>query len=336
MQAEIQVMKVKKILSFDKAGRFFPALILIKYFLRKGRIINYKNPKLFSEKIQWLKVYDCLPIKTQLADKLAVRNWVMKKLQSYPRPLRPAKPVHMSDNIGSISPHPLEEKEELLNEYNEFCNSSKGSDNVLYLKKIYGIYEKYEDIDFSKLPDEYVIKTNHGCNMQLLVIEGAKPDDSDRETFNNYLKVNNAYKSGYEMHYRDIKPFIFTEEYIKNTNELFEYLIFCFNGEPKMILFASEKRTDNVCCTMFDTEWNNLHFNYGGSLHPFEVPKPKNLDKMLEIARILSKDFKFVRVDLHNVDGKIYFGEMTFTPASGYMKFNPRKYDRILGDMLVL
>ena len=262
--------------------------ILWKYFLRKGRIINFKNPKLFSEKIQWLKVYDCLPIKTRLADKLAVRDWV-------------------KDKIG--------EK---------------------YLKKIYGVYEKYEDIDFSKLPDEYVIKTNHGCNMQLLVIEGGKPDALQKDRFNNFLKVNYAYKSGYEMQYRDIKPKIFVEEYIKNTNELFEYLIFCFNGEPKMILFASEKRTDKVCCTMFDTEWNNLHFNYGGHLHEYEVPKPKNFDKMLEIARILSKDFKFVRVDLHNVDGKIYFGEMTFTPASGYMKFNPRKYDRILGDMLVL
>lgn len=262
--------------------------VLIKYLLRKGRIINFKSPKFFSEKIQWLKVYDCLPIKTQLADKIAVRDWVAEK-------------------IGEQ-----------------------------YLKKIYGVYEKYEDIDFSKLPDEYVIKTNHGCNMQLLVIEGGKPDASQKERFNNFLKVNYAYKSGYEMQYRDIKPLIFTEEYIKNTNELFEYLIFCFNGEPKMILFASEKRTDNVCCTMFDTEWNNLHFNYGGSLHQYEVPKPKNFDKMLEIARILSKDFKFVRVDLHNIDGKIYFGEMTFTPASGYMKFNPRKYDRVLGDMLKL
>ncbi len=276
--------------------------ILWKYFLRKGRIINLKNPKLFSEKIQWLKIYDCTPIKTRLADKILVRDWVKEK-------------------IG--------EK---------------------YLKKVYGIYEKYEDIDFSKLPDEYVIKTNHGCNMQLLVIEGGKPDKFQKERFNNFLKINYAFKSGYEMQYKDIKPLIFTEEYIKNFHppcqnssdfsdyrpELFEYLIFCFNGEPKLILFASGKRSDRVYCTMFDTKWNNLHFNYGGYLHENEVPTPENLDKMLEIARILSKDFKFVCVDLHNVDGKIYFGEMTFTPASGYMKFKPRKYDRILGDMLDL
>lgn len=276
--------------------------ILWKYFLRKGRIINLKNPRLFTEKIQWLKIYDCTPIKTRLADKIAVREWVKEK-------------------IG--------EK---------------------YLKKLYGIYEKYEDIDFSKLPEEFVIKTNHGCNMQLLVIEGGKPDKSQKERFNNFLKINYAYKSGYEMQYKDIKPLIFTEEYIKNFHplyqnssdfsdyrpELFEYLIFCFNGEPKLILFASGKRTDKICCTMFDTQWNNLHFNYGGYLHEDPVPVPKNFDKMLDIARTLSKDFKFVRVDLHNVEGKIYFGEMTFTPASGYMKFRPRKYDRILGGMLDL
>lgn len=301
--------------------------ILWKYFLRKGRIINLKNPRLFTEKIQWLKIYDCTPIKTRLADKIAVREWV------------------------------------------------KGKIGEKYLKKVYGIYEKYEDIDFSKLPEEFVIKTNHGCNMQLLVIEGGKPDKSQKVRFNNFLKVNYAYKSGYEMQYKDIKPLIFTEEYIKNTNnyfyplqqfslgfqehrqslrspfyplcqnssdfsdyrpELFEYLIFCFNGEPKLILFASGKRTDKICCTMFDTQWNNLHFNYGGYLHENPVPVPKNFDKMLDIARTLSKDFKFVRVDLHNVDGKIYFGEMTFTPASGYMKFRPREYDRILGGMLDL
>lgn len=276
--------------------------ILWKYFLRKGRIINLKNPRLFTEKIQWLKIYDCTPIKTRLADKIAVREWV------------------------------------------------KGKIGEKYLKKVYGIYEKYEDINFSKLPKEYVIKTNHGCNMQLLVIEGGKPDKSQKERFNNFLKINYAYKSGYEMQYKDIKPLIFTEEYIKNFHplcqnssdfsdyrpELFEYLIFCFNGEPKLILFASGKRTDKICCTMFDTQWNNLHFNYGGYLHEAPVPVPENFDKMLDIARTLSKDFKFVRVDLHNVEGKIYFGEMTFTPASGYMKFCPRKYDRILGGMLDL
>lgn len=262
--------------------------IFWKYFLRKGRFINFKNPKLFTEKIQWLKVYDCTPIKTRLADKILVRDWV-------------------KEQIG--------EK---------------------YLKKVIGIYEKYEDINFKGFPFEFVIKTNHGCKMQVLVIEGGVPQPSFKKQFNDYLKVNYAYKSGYEMQYENIKPLIFVEEYLKNTNELFEYLIFCFNGEPKLILFSSGKRTDSICCTMFDTEWNNLHFNYGGKLHEEDVPCPKNLDEMLDVARKLSKDFKFVRVDLHNVDGKIYFGEMTFTPASGYMKFSRRKYDRILGDMLDL
>ena len=262
--------------------------IFWKYFFRKGRFINFNNPKLFTEKIQWLKVYDCTPIKTQLADKILVRDWI---------------------------------KEQIGEEY---------------LKKIYGVYEKYEDIDFKKLPQEYVIKTNHGCKMQRLVIEGAIPEENYPEIFNNYLKTNYAYKSGYEMQYDKIKPLIFVEEYIKNTNELFEYLFFCFNGEPKLILFASGKRTSNICCTMFDTNWNNLHFNYGGNLHTETIPPPQNFDKMLEIARKLSKDFKFVRVDLHNINGKIYFGEMTFTPASGYMKFSNPKYNRILGDMLDL
>lgn len=262
--------------------------IFWKYFFRKGRFINFNNPKLFTEKIQWLKVYDCIPLKTTLSDKILVRDWIKNK-------------------IG--------EK---------------------YLKRIYGIYEKYEDIDFSILPKEYVIKTNHGSKMQIMIIEGGIPIPPLKGIFNNYLKINYAYKSGYEMQYKNIKPLIFIEEYIKNTNELFEYLIFCFNGIPKLILFSSGKRNKIPECTMFDTKWNNLGFNYGGRLHKNPPNPPDNLDEMLEIAAYLSKGFKFVRVDLHNINGKIYFGEMTFTPASGYMKFSKKKYDRILGQMFEL
>lgn len=260
-----------------------------QYFWKMHRFLDIENPKLFTEKIQWLKLYDCSAIKTRLADKLLVREWVKEK-------------------IGGQ-----------------------------YLKKIYSVYNSFEEIDFSKLPREYAIKANHGCNMQLLVIEGGKPDlEKDAKRFDRLLNTNHAYKSRYELHYKDIQPKLFTEEYLKNTNELFEYLFFCFNGEPKYILFASGKRSKEIECTMFDTHWNNCHFNYGGKLHTEEIPKPENFDKMLDIARILSKDFKFVRVDLHNVNGKIYFGEMTFTPAGGFMKFIPKKYDLILGDMLNL
>lgn len=260
-----------------------------QYFWKMHRVLNIKNPRLFTEKIQWLKLYDCTPIKTILADKLLVREWVKEK-------------------IGSK-----------------------------YLKKIYGTYNSFDEIDFSSLPKEYVIKANHGCNMQLLVIEGGKPDMiKDARRFDRFLHTNHAYKSRFELHYKDIKPKLFTEEYLKNTNELFEYLFFCFNGEPEFVLFASGKRSDRIECTMFDKNWKNCHFNYGEKLHREEIPKPENFDEMLSIARKLSADFKFVHVDLHNINGRIYFGEMTFTPAGGFMKFNPRKYDRILGDMLNL
>lgn len=269
-------------------GKELKHKVFWKYFFRKGRFINFESPKLFTEKIQWLKVYDCTPEKTILADKIAVRNWI-------------------EEQIG---------KE--------------------YLKKIYGVYEKWEDIDFSKLPKEFVLKTNHGSKMQQIFLNHPIRRLKFKNQFNEYLNINYAFKSGYEMQYNDIKPVIFAEEYLQNTDELFEYLIFCFNGEPKLILFASGKNKKVPECTMFDTEWNNLDFNYGGRLHIEKIPCPKNFDKMLEIARKLSKDFKFVRVDLHNIDGKIYFGEMTFTPASGYMKFSKPKYDRILGDMLDL
>lgn len=262
--------------------------LIWKYFLRKGRFINFNKPKLFSEKIQWLKLYDCTSIKTILSDKITVREWV---------------------------------KEQIGEEY---------------LKKVYAIYDKYEDIDFSKLPKKFVLKTNHGSKMQMIFLDNNIDYLQYKKQFDNYLKINYAYKSGYELQYDKIEPKIFAEEFISNLNELFEYMFFCFNGEPKLIMFASGKMSKCIKATMYDTNWNNLHFNYGGHLHKIGVGKPKNFDKMLEIARILSKDFKFVRVDLHNINGKIYFGEMTFTPASGYMKFSNCKWDKIMGDMLEL
>lgn len=261
----------------------------LKYFMKFKRLPDLKSPKLFTEKIQWVKLNDNLPIKTILADKILVRNWV-------------------ADKIGKK-----------------------------YLKKVFGIYNSFEEIDFSILPREYVIKANHGCNMQLLVIEGGKFDyEKTKNIFNNYLKTNYAYTCGFELQYKNIKPLLFTEEYIKNTNELFEYLFFCFNGKPEYVLFSSNKRTTDIHSTMFDMSWNNLHFNYGGTLHKNDVPKPENFEKMIEIATILSEGFKFVRVDLHNINGEIYFGEMTFTPSSGYMKFSPNKYDHILGEQIIL
>ena len=262
--------------------------IFWKYFFRKGRFINFKNPKLFTEKIQWLKVYDCLPIKTTLADKLAVRDWV-------------------KDKIGEE-----------------------------YLKQIYAVASCYEDINFREMQKEFVIKTNHGCNMQKMIIEGAVAFPSLKTIFNNFLNINYAYKSGYEMQYDKIPPKIFVEEYIKNTNELFEYLFFCFNGEPKFVMFSSDKRTDKIKSTMFDMEWNNLGFNYGNYLHNEPVECPKNFDKMVDIARILSKDFKFVRVDLHNIDGKIYFGEMTFYHNGGMVAFDPYEMDVEMGKKFVM
>ncbi len=209
--------------------------IFWKYFFRKGRFINFSAPKLFTEKIQWLKVYDCTPQKTVLSDKIAVRDWI---------------------------------KEQIGEEY---------------LKKVYGVYNRYEDIDFSAIHGGFVLKTNHGSKMQKIFRFSSIPEPENKTLFDNYLQVDYAFKSGYEMQYHDIKPVIFAEEYIKNTNELFEYLIFCFNGVPKLVLFASgkNKAKGQPECTMFDIEWNNLHFNYGGRLHKEEVPCPKNFDKML-------------------------------------------------------
>ena len=145
-----------------------------------------------------------------------------------------------------------------------------------------------------------------------------------------------AFKAGLELQYRGIKPKIIAEKFIEDTNgELNDYKIMCFNGEPKFV-WVDCGRYSNHTKNIYDLDWNLQPFKMTYPISKTPIARPENLDKMIELAKILCKDFAFVRVDFYNVDGKIYFGEMTFTSMSGTDKFEPEKYDLELGNMLTL
>lgn len=150
------------------------------------------------------------------------------------------------------------------------------------------------------------------------------------------MKENFAYKHGLELHYKDIPPKITAETYIEDKNkELNDYKIMCFSGTPKFIWVDKGRFTDHRR-NIYNTNWELQPFLQLWENTKEEILPPENLDKMINLARILSEGFPFVRVDFYNVDGKIYFGEMTFTSASGIERFIPSDYNRILGDMLEL
>lgn len=267
----------------------FPKILKQWYKKRTGKNLNLGNPKTFNEKIQWLKLYDNSPLKTKLADKYLVREWI-------------------EEQIGSK-----------------------------YLIPLLGVWNNFDEIDFDKLPEKFVLKANHGSHWNIIVKDKSKLDKSKaKKKFDKWMARDYAFKAGLELQYKGIKPKIIAEKFIEDTNgELNDYKIMCFNGEPKFV-WVDCGRYSNHTKNIYDLDWNLQPFKMTYPISKTPIARPENLDKMIELAKILCKDFAFVRVDFYNVDGKIYFGEMTFTSMSGTDKFEPEKYDLELGNMLTL
>lgn len=251
---------------------------------RMAKNLNLDNPQTFNEKIQWLKLYDSTPIKTQLTDKYLVKDWIKEK-------------------IG--------EK---------------------YVVPLLGVYNSFDEIDFDKLPNKFMLKCNHGSGWNFVVKDKNKLNKAAaKKLFDLWMNKNFAYCAGFELQYKNIKPKIIAETYLENNGEkLGEYKVWCFNGKPEFIMFMNDR-------LIFDKNWNVQPF-YGNNSYKGEIPsRPQKLDEMLEVSQKLSSDFAFVRVDFYLLnDGTIKFGEMTFTPNTGTYKWNLNKYDKILGEMINL
>ena len=208
-----------------------------------------------------------------------------------------------------------------------------------YIIPTLGIYNKFDEIDFDKLPKKFVIKCTHDSGG--LVICKNKKDFDIKKAKNKIEKSlkRNYYYCGREWPYKNVKPRIIIEKYMidEEGQELKDYKLFCFNGLPKIILVCSNRNGSYKNTDFYDTEWNLMPFTREKhENNKKEIKKPRGLNEMLEIAKKISKDIPFVRVDLYEIKGKVYFGEMTFFPSAGFEGFNPEEYDRILGYMLEL
>lgn len=199
-----------------------------------------------------------------------------------------------------------------------------------YLIKLLWHGEDPTAISFDSLPKEYVIKSNHACH-QVIVVKGDADRTDIRRRVSGWLRTN-FYWANREFQYYHIKPRVLIEEFLKNQDGgcPLDYRFWCFSGHPEVIQMGNHAR-DNIH-SFFDTEWNLLDLYYReGELRP-HLSKPMNFDEMKSIASRLSAPFDFVRVDLYNIDGKIYFGELTFTPAGGGIKLRPESWDIKLGE----
>ena len=208
-----------------------------------------------------------------------------------------------------------------------------------YIIPTLGIYDRFDEIDFDKLPNQFVLKCTHDSGSTVICRDKNYFDYKlARKKIEKALKRNFFY-GGREWPYKNIKPRIIVEKYMEAEAHkgLLDYKFMCFNGKVQCSFVCLDRNSqDGLKVDFYDLQWKKLPFKRHYPNSQLEIPKPKNYDLMLQLAEKLSKDIPFVRVDFYETNGTIYFGELTFYPGSGFEEFTPEKYDKILGDMLVL
>ncbi len=270
--------------------------IKIQFRLAMGTWPDLKNPKTFNEKLQWTKLYDRNPLYTTLVDKYAVRRYIREKI---------------------------------------------GEEYLIPL--VGGPWNSTKEIDFDALPEQFVLKCNHDSG-GLVVCRDKK--NFDRKAATDRLECalkKNFYWECREWPYKNVKPCIIAEKYMEDGNQrqgLIDYKFFCFNGEPRF-MYVSQGLEDHSTAkiSFYDLKGRELPFKRTDFAAFEHIPYiPENIDKMVSLAETIAKDVgsSFVRCDLYEINRKIYFSELTFTPCSGLLPFDPPEWDKILGSWIEL
>lgn len=205
-----------------------------------------------------------------------------------------------------------------------------------YLTKLYGVWDDAEDIDFENLPNAFVLKVNNGSGRNIIVKDKGRIYRAQVcKQLNEWKKNNFAYNS-LELHYKNIVPKIMCEEYLEGVAEnVYDYNIYCFHGEPLYIWCIKGSHRPGCQASFYTPEWELQPFSYGYPKDNVVAPKPEKLEEMLELSRLLSKDFEHVRVDWYNLPGgRLLFGEMTFSTWGGLAKWEPEEYDAVFGNLI--
>ena len=208
-----------------------------------------------------------------------------------------------------------------------------------YIIPTLGVWNYFDEIDFDKLPNKFVLKCTHDSG-GLVICKDKNTFDKKaaKKKIEKCLK-RNYYWSGREWPYKDVMPKIIAEQYIQQNayEELDDYKLMCFNGKVKATFVCSDRFSeDGLKVTFYDTDWNRLPFERHYPSSKIEIEKPKTYDKMVVFAEKLADKIPFVRVDFYEIGGKTYFGELTFFPGGGYEEFTPKEWDKILGDWIKL
>lgn len=207
-----------------------------------------------------------------------------------------------------------------------------------YLVSLYAVYDEPDEIDLDTLPEKYIIKTTNG-SAKNIVCKGNTMSRADVVAkLHLFLKQTSA-SAGREWPYAHVKPRIIIEQLLEDPDSkdgsIYDYKFLCFNGKPEYVVLDVDRYTAHKR-NIYDTEWNNLHIISDCPCSEIDYKKPDTLGTMLRIATILCQDFPAVRVDLYSVQGKVFFGELTFFPWSGYVQYTPDEFDFEMGRKFVL
>ena len=210
-----------------------------------------------------------------------------------------------------------------------------------YLIPLLGVWDSFDEIDFDKLPNQFVLKTNHDSGTVVICKDKKTFDvDAARKRINKRINYN-YYNLWREWPYKNVKPKIIAERFMSSpgADDLTDYKFMCFNGEVKCEFTCTNRRsTEGLNVTFFDTDWNVLPFERHYPADKYEIEKPAMFSEMLYLSEVIAKDLKcsFVRMDFYEIEGQIYFGEFTLYPGSGMEEFSPVDWDYRLGSWLTL
>lgn len=292
--------KIVYILDRLKIGRLIPDKLYLKMKYQSvfGRKLNLKDPQTFNEKLQWLKLYNRNPEYTKLVDKCDVKFYVAEK-------------------IGEE-----------------------------YIIPTLGVWDSVEEIDFDVLPDQFVLKCTHDSGGLVICRNKSSFDIENAKAILNKAFKNEFYYDYREWPYKNVRHRIMAEVYMEDSQSedasapkgLVDYKFYCFNGEPRFLYVSKGLEDHSTAAISFLTlDWQFAPY-VRSDFATFKKlpPKPVTFEHMLEISRMLSAGIDFVRVDLYEIEGKVFFSELTFFPCAGLMVFQDPAHDREVGNMLKL
>lgn len=207
-----------------------------------------------------------------------------------------------------------------------------------YIIPTIGVYDRFDDIDFNSLPDKFVIKTNHDCG-GIVICKNKKYFDikAAKKKINNHLK-NNYYYDNREWPYKNVKRKILIEEYKEDlqSKDLKDYKFFCFNGKVEYMFVATDRDIHQTKFNFYDMNFNLQDIKQHYPNDDRKISKPQNFEKMKKLASKLSKGVPHLRVDFYEINGKVFFGELTFSHFGGFVPFEPEEWDYKFGNLINL